>query len=60
MPVEEFNKPCRNCYMALDKHAAMPKYLEAWCDIEHSGKFSSFEPMDNLDYVEWVAKQKGI
>lgn len=59
------NDICKNCKKSLTKH-----FIRGWnnCpmgykDSDESDLFSGvnvFSPMDNLDYVEWLAKERNL
>jgi hypothetical protein len=50
--------PCKHCKMNWDQHAEGFD----WCPNQLLGLkyLRSYTPMDNLDYVEYVAKAKGL
>jgi len=49
---------CKHCHKLLAAHADPMKYVRAWCDIQTQRNIQSFEPMDNLEYLEWKYEEK--
>jgi hypothetical protein len=59
--LREFSKHCRKCKHIRLSHAA-GKCIATIGTIEkmHRCGCKEFVPDDNLDYVEWLAKKKGL
>jgi hypothetical protein len=45
--------PCKYCHKLLKDHADPMQYVRAWCDIQTQRCIQRFEPMTNLEYLEW-------
>lgn len=61
--IDRGNKECRTCKHARYLHKELKRCLLTYavtpkkyklCDCEE------FVPLDNLDYVEWLAKKRGL
>jgi hypothetical protein len=49
---------CKHCHKTIEQHADPVAYVRPWCDIQTKRNIRCFDPMTNLEYLEWKNEEK--